>query len=63
MGAGKLSPKIWTCAADFRRVFETGFARKQCDAKLMAFPELDVHRDRVTQHVLWRAPTVELHDL
>lgn len=49
-GGGEAFSKIWTCAADFRRVFETA-ARKQCDAKLMAFPELDVHRDRVTKHV------------
>jgi hypothetical protein len=39
------------------------YVAKQCDAKLMAFPGLNAHRNRVTQYVLWRAPTVELHNL
>jgi hypothetical protein len=46
--SGEAFSKIWTRAADFRRVFETA-ARKQCDTKLIAYPGLGAHRDRVTQ--------------
>ena len=62
MGAGKLSPKFGHVQPTFAESLKRLQVNK-CDAKLMAFPELDVHRDRVTQHVLWRAPTVELRDL
>ena len=62
MGVGKLSPKFGhvqpTFAEPLKQLRVNNAMRNP-----MAFPELDVRRDRVTQHVMWRAPTVELHDL